>query len=229
MTPSSKALAGLCAVLLLLAGCATAPKAKPERPAATETKPVAKPATAAKPVVAPNPAKDANGQFEDALAALKAKNLPEARAGFELLAKEHPEFAGPLTNLGILNAKASAREVAIANFNKAVNANPRNAIAHNWLGILYRESKNYPRAEQSYLQALAINPESAPVVLNLAILYDLYLKRPDNALSRYRDYQRITGNRELKVTAWIKALEGSQTAAQPTAPAPAAQPAPPKT
>lgn len=217
MTPSSKTLLTLLASLSLV-GCANLFGKKPAAPV-TANKPVAgklaKPASPAKPVTPPDTAKDANGQFEDALAALKAKQLPQARAGFELLAKEHPEFSGPLTNLGIIEAKGSTREAAMADFTKAVAANPRNAVAYNWLGILYRESKNYGKAEQSYLQSLVINPDNAAVVLNLGILYDVYLKRPADALTRYRDYQRMTNNRELKVTAWIKALETPAPTAAP--------------
>lgn len=224
MTRSSKALLGVAAALVL-AGCASKPVIKPERPtdAPSAAKPVpAKPAgTAAKTPAAPVVvAKDPATQFEEALAALKAKQLPQARAGFELLAKEHPEFSGPLTNLAILDAKADADAAAISNFNRAIAANPRNAIAHNWLGILYREAKNYPRAEGAYLKSLEINPDNAAVVLNLAILYDLYLKRPADALTRYRDYQRMTNNRELKVTAWIKALEATAVPAATTPPPP---------
>ncbi len=230
MTPSSKALVGLVAGLLL-AGCASKPSVRPDRPVSDAGKPAAtavgkdsKPAAATPPVATKSPEE----QFEDALAALKARKLPEARAGFEQLAKAHPEFSGPLTNLAILDARADADAAAISNFNRAVNANPRNAIAQNWLGILYREGKNYGKAEQSYLKSLEINPESAPVVLNLAILYDVYLKRPDQALERYREYQRMTNNRELKVSAWIKALEASQPAAPVTPPAPAKPTAAPK-
>ncbi len=211
MTLSNKAVLGLMAALAL-AGCAPQATVKPDRPTASqEVSSPPKPGETPKPAVV----KDPSVQFDEALAALKAKKLPEARAGFALLAKEHPEFSGPLTNLGVLDAKANARDAAINNFNRAVEANPRNAIAYNWLGILYRESKNYPRAEQSYLKSLEINPENAPVVLNLAILYDVYLKRPADALVRYRDYQRMTNNRELKVTAWIKALEASEPPALP--------------
>jgi len=214
MTRSSKAVLGLIAAWAL-AGCAPKTTVKPERPIASqEASSTPKTGEAAKPVVV----KDPGVQFDEALAALKAKKLPEARAGFAALAKEHPEFSGPLTNLGVLDAKSNARDAATNNFNRAVEANPRNAIAYNWLGILYRESKNYPRAEQSYLKSLEINPDSAPVILNLGILYDVYLKRPADALARYRDYQRITNNRELKVTAWIKALEASELPASPATP-----------
>lgn len=217
MTPSNKALLSLLLGLSLV-GCAGKSAVKPDRPA-SNTSSTQNPNGNAAAVVVKDPA----AQFEAALVALKAKQLKEARAGFEQLAKEHPEFSGPLTNLGIIDTKGNARARAILSFNRAVSANPRNAVAYNWLGILYREAKNYPLAEQSYQQSLALNPDSAPVVLNLAILYDLYLKRPGDALARYREYQRMTNNRELKVTAWIKAIEATQLPiTAPVAPSPAA-------
>ncbi len=221
MTRSSKTLCQLLAAFVL-AGCAGTQAVKPDRPT-----PAAAAASTDKAPAVAVVEKDPGAQFEEALAALKAKKFPEARAGFELLAKNHPEFSGPLTNLAILDTKTKARAAAVGNFSRAVAANPRNAIAYNWLGILYREAKDYGRAEQAYQQSLTINPDNAAVVLNLAILNDLYLKRPAEALGRYRDYQRMTNNRELKVAAWIKAIEATQAAAAP-APA-AAKPALPKT
>lgn len=212
MTRSSNPL-WLTLAALLLAGCASQPVERPDRPGEVATGTEAKPGTTPK-----APAKDPNTQFEEALAALKSKNFAEARAGFSLLAKEHPEFSGPLTNLGILDAKANSRTAAIGNFLRAVQANPRNAIAYNWLGMLYRENKDYRGAEQAYLKSLELNPDNPAVVLNLGILYDVYLNHPADALVRYRDYQRMTGSRELKVTAWIKALEIITTATPPAAP-----------
>ncbi|MDP3857417.1 MAG: tetratricopeptide repeat protein [Stagnimonas sp.] len=190
---------------LLLAACA-APQKRP-----LPDRPVAEPPSPSQPAaVSAEPAKDPQTRFNEALAALKAKKLKEAREGFGTLAKEHPELAGPLTNLGILDAKAGQRQAAVAQFSRALVANPQNAIAYNWLGILYRESGDYARAEQSYLRALAIQPNDAAVILNLGMLYDVYLKRPADALARYREYQTLTGTKELKVTAWIRALEASQ-------------------
>jgi len=44
--------------------------------------------------------------------------------------------------------------------------------------------------------------------LNLGILYDAYLKRPQDALAQYREYQRITGkDGKPVVTAWINELQ----------------------
>ena len=221
MTRSSKhALSVL--LLLALTGCASKPAVRPDRPGSqTEAGGAATQPTVKLKV----PVKDANTQFEEALAALKSRKFAEARSGFALLAKEHPEFSGPLTNLGILDAKSDARGAAIHNFTRAVQTNPRNAIAYNWLGILYRESRDYSRAEQAYKKSLELNPDNANVVLNLGILYDVYLNHPVDALIRYREYQRLTSNRELKVTAWIKALEAITTAAPPQ-PQPQPQPQP---
>lgn len=221
MKASSKRLFWPALLALTLAGCATPQKRElPDRPAPEPATPTAsQPASAAA-----EPVKDPQTRFDEALAALKAKKLKEAREGFASLAKDHPEFAGPLTNLAILDAKVNQRPAAIAGFSRAVVANPQNAIGWNWLGILYRESGKYDQAEQAYLRALALKPGDPAVVLNLAMLYDVYLKRPDDALARYREYQTLTGNKELKVTAWIKAIEASRPAA-PATPA-ASTPAP---
>jgi len=208
MKASSKRLL-LVALALSLAACA-GPKRReplPERPVEEA------PTTPAQAAAAAAPVKDPQTRFDEALAAYKAKNFKLAREGFTSLAKEHPELSGPLTNLGILEAKANNRPAAIAQFSRAVAANPDNAIAYNWLGILYRESRDYARAEQAYLRSLTLKPNEPAVVLNLGILYDVYLKRPAQALERYREYQQLTGGKELKVTAWIKALEATQAPA----------------
>lgn len=222
MNPSSKW--WLCLTLCVaLGGClggkkATRPESKPiaGKPAA---KPEEKPAEVAKPAV---PAKSPDEQFAAALTALKAKNFDEARTGFEKLAKEHPEFSGPLSNLGVLDSKAGKREAAIADFSRAVAANPENAMAYNWLGLLYRETKAYPESEKAYLKAIDLKADYAQPQLNLGILYEVYLNRPGEALSRYRNYQQLSGNKELKVVAWIKNLE--EAGVVPPTVAPAAKP-----
>ena len=214
---------------LALSACVTSGKPKPPNPSANPL-PSATSSTAAakstvdKPAEPAQPIKDPDTRFKEALAALKAKNQKDAREGFSSLAKDYPAFTGPLTNLGIIDAKAGSREAAISELSRAVVAEPRNAIAYNWLGILYREAKDYSRAEQAYRKALTIRSDYAVVHLNLGILYDAYLNHPGQALAEYREYQQQSGNKELKIVAWIKALETSG-AVVPAAPV-SAQPAP---
>lgn len=200
MTPRSRTLP-----LLLLAAAIAACSGPAPRPAATSAHKVAAPAVA--PDAAPARAADADARFKAALDLMKARQFEPAQAAFLALSKDYPEFSGPLTNLGILYAKEKQRDAAVASLSRAVDTNPRNAVALNWLGILYRENNDYVRAENAYLRALAARPDYAPATLNLAILYDVFMHRREPALARYRDYQRSTGGSDLIVAAWIRDLE----------------------
>lgn len=150
---------------------------------------------------------DPDSRFNVALKLMKDNQPQEAQAAFTSLAKDYPDFSGPLTDLAILYAQSRQRGQAIGSFSRAVNANPRNAVAWNWLGILYRESGDYAHAENAYLQALAVKPDYASAHLNLAILYDVGMKRPQDALPQYREYLRTAGKEDLIVSAWIKDIE----------------------
>ncbi|TDU31365.1 Flp pilus assembly protein TadD [Panacagrimonas perspica] len=150
---------------------------------------------------------DPDQRFQEALALMKARKFPEAQAAFIALSRDYPTFSGPLTDLGILYAQSHQRELAVASLTRAVNANPGNAIAHNWLGTLHREAGDFVRAEQSYRKAIEARPNYAQAHLNLAILYDVALHRPREAVASYRDYQRLMGADDLIVAAWIRDLE----------------------
>lgn len=150
---------------------------------------------------------DPDQRFQEALALMKARKFPEAQAAFIALSRDYPTFSGPLTDLGILYAQNHQRELAVSSLTRAVNANPENAIAHNWLGTLHREAGDFVRAEQSYRKAIAARPNYAQAHLNLAILYDVALHRPAEAIASYRDYQRLMGTDDLIVAAWIRDLE----------------------
>ena len=198
----------LCAALLALtlAACASpgpakrssAPKSAAYPASSTQT-PQPTPADATK--------GDPDQRFQEALALMKAKRTSEAQAAFIALSQDYPNFSGPLTDLGILYAQTHQRELAVASLTRAVAANPKNEVAHNWLGTLHRENGDFLRAEQSYQKALQAEPGYAQAHLNIAILYDVALHRPREALNAYRNYQRIAGNDDLIVDAWIRELE----------------------
>jgi tetratricopeptide (TPR) repeat protein len=182
---------------LLLAACAGGPAPRPNPPAP----PSAVQAKAAAPA-----AGSIEQRYRDALALLKNGQRKPAQEALLALTREHPELSGPWTTLGISQAQGKQRDAAIASFTRAVAANPRNAVAQNWLGSLYREAGNFAAAEQAYRRALAAQADYAPAHLNLAILYDVSLKRPQQALPFYRSYQKLQGDK-LIVSAWIKELE----------------------
>lgn len=212
-------LASLCAAALL-AGCA-APAKKPvaRKPAATQARPAAT-APAARAPATSQPAP--TGAYAEALKLLKTNQLEQAEAALQAVAKANPQASGPLTNLGIVYARSNRKVEARTAFGRAVALNPANAVAHNWLGVLAREAGDFAPAEQAYRAALAADTGYAAAQLNLAILYDLYLNRPADALAAYRKYEELTGRKDARVAVWIGELEASTGA--PPAIRPGAKP-----
>lgn len=207
MTRSSKTLAAA-ALMLGLAACAPGPARPPMRA----------PVVGSYPATPPPPESrlaEADERFKAALQLMKEGQRPAAQAAFVALSRDFPDLSGPLTDLGILYAQGQQRALAITSLSRAVAANPRNAVAYNWLGTLYREAGDYAAAERAFRQALSARPDYAEAHLNLGVLYDLSMKRPRDALTQYREYQRYAGTDRLIVSAWIKELEtmtGTETA-----------------
>jgi tetratricopeptide (TPR) repeat protein len=209
----SKPALGLMLAIALAACSSPGPRRPVERGSPSSA---AAPSAVATAATAPSANKgDPDLRFQEALALMKARRYAEAQAAFLALSTDYPDFSGPLTDLGILYAQGRQHELAVASLTRAIKANPDNAVAHNWLGTLHRESGDFLRAEQAYRRAIAARPDYAPAYLNLAILYDVALHRPREALTTYQDYQRRLGHDDLIVAAWIRDLEARlQTPAQ---------------
>ena len=62
----------------------------------------------------------------------------------------------------------------------------------NEIGVLYAAQKDYPTALACFNLAYKKAPNSHIVVLNLGIIYDVYLKDPPNAIRFYNKYQELT-------------------------------------
>jgi len=227
----------------LLAACASGPAKQPARSPRPAATPAPVPAAASAPAtkapasapVAPSktpaarraPAEkvDENSPYGQALKQLKSNQLPDAEAALQAVAKANPQASGPHTNLGIVYVRTKRLPEARAAFARAVAINPGNAVAHNWLGVLAREAGDYARAEQAYRAAVAADAGYAPALLNLAILYDLHLKRPAAALEAYRQYEQATDRKDTRAAVWIAEIEATAAAAQ--APKSAPEPARP--
>ncbi|HWY25154.1 MAG TPA: tetratricopeptide repeat protein [Nevskia sp.] len=204
----------LCASLVL-AACG----GQPSRPAAPAPGGTQQPAQT--PAAPKGPDKgDPEQRFQAALQLMKDKKPDEAKDAFAKLAQDFPQYAGPLNDLGVLQAQAKQRDLAIASFYRASTVNAKDDFAWAWLGILYRENGDYVRSEQAYLKAIALKSDNPVTHLNLGVLYDAYMRRPQDALAQYREYQRIAGKDSKPiVTAWINELQDGlpQAAGKPTA------------
>lgn len=216
---SAKALLTALCAAALLAGCAGEPTKtpsarKPAASAAGAEAPAKKPAVAAPTRHAATATDEAYAQ---AVKLLRSNQMQEAEAALFAAAKAHPQASGPQTNLGILYARTNRKVEARAAFARAVAANPSNAVAHNWLGTLAREAGDLAAAERAYRAAIGADAAYAASYLNLGILYDVYLKRPADALAAYRQYDQVTGSKDVRAAVWIAEIEAAS--GTPTKPA----------
>jgi len=209
----------LTALVLTLAACATpqplAPTSAAQTPlAATAVTPaesapaaVTAPADAAPAAEAPPTALDlARPDYEKAVAALRDGHDQEAEKLFAALAEQHPELAGPHTNLGIIYYQRGEWATAEQSFKRAIERHPQDAVAHNYLGMLYRQQGHFKEARAAYQQALTLQPEYAYAHLNLAMLCDLYLGDLATAEEHYRRYQELVPGGDERVAAWLADL-----------------------
>lgn len=149
-------------------------------------------------------------RFQQALAAMREARYDEARPILQALAEANPELSGPPTNLGIIAMRADNEPArALQHFRSAVAANPGNAVAHNWIGVLLRQRGAHDAAERAYLRALEARPDYAKAHRNIGILYDVHLGNPGKARQHYRRYLDLDREQDsLIVRVWLNALEG---------------------
>ena len=156
---------------------------------------------------------DPKARFEAALLLFKRNQLPAAEKAFIELERDFPEYAGPATNLGLIHLRKQEYEQAVGAFSRAQERGAGNATNANGLGIAYRELGQLGAAETAYQRALSFDPNYALAHFNLGILYDKYLQRPRQAIAAYQRYLQLTEDEELRVHAWIAALQQGAPAA----------------
>jgi len=106
---------------------------------------------------------------------------------------ENPELAGPLLNLGLARGRAGDEVGARALFERASAVCSHCGPVWNELGVLDRLQGQFAEAEKAYRRAIELEPAYAPAYYNLAVLYELYIPRPDLALENYERYLQLGG------------------------------------
>lgn len=144
----------------------------------------------------------AEQKFKDALDALQTGDTQTAEDIFLELTEAHPKMAAPYANLGmILNQKGETQKAERA-LKQSLALNKDNPEAYNHLGILYRGNGRFDMALKTYQAGLEKNPDHPNLLLNAGILYDLYLDQPDQALTYYQRYQKISPD-DKQIELWI--------------------------
>jgi len=193
---------GVVLLTVLVAGCAT-PSGDRRVSAPSAAKAAAKPAAPVEEPVSPA----LQQAYNQALAHLQAGRNKEAEQALLALTQRAPEMSGPHANLGIVYHRTGRTKAAIEALNRAIQLNPRRAVYYNELGIVYRQEGKFDDARRAYRKALDADPDYALAHLNIAILYDLYLQDPKEALPHYQRYQQLLPAEDSVVAKWIIDLE----------------------
>lgn len=145
--------------------------------------------------------------FHDAVASMQQKNWDHAESVLKQLAEKNLKASGVYLNLGIVYRNKGDNEKAAAEFNRAISANMKNVDAYNQLAVLKREAGDFNAAEGLYQKALGIWPFYPEGHKNIAILYDLYLGKPELALPHYQAYQQLLSVPDKQVDSWVADLQ----------------------
>lgn len=221
--PASTSFWSAAVVSLCLAGCAaTVPSSRSARQgAAANSKPAvvspAKPtgkaagAAVAKPVEASRPPiieRDATkGAYEAALQQMQSGQGAAAELSLREVIKGQPQLPGPYANLALLRLREGDAAEAEQLILEAIKRNGKNPEYHNLLGIASRRQGHFQQAKEAYERALQIDASYANAVLNLGILYDLYLMDLVNAKRYYQSYQKMRPSEAQAINVWLSDLE----------------------
>jgi tetratricopeptide (TPR) repeat protein len=145
--------------------------------------------------------------FNDAISAMQQKKWDQAETLLKQLAEKNPKLSGLYLNLGIVYRNKGDTAKATEEFNRAITVNPKNLNAYNQLAVLKRESGDFSAAENLYQKALAVWPFYPEGHKNIAILYDLYLSKPEQALPHYQAYQQLLPAPDKQVDSWVAELQ----------------------
>ena len=150
------------------------------------------------------PSPELEARYASVLSRFQAGD-PAAATELAAISRENPELAGPLLNLGLARIRAGDEAGARALLERAAAVCSHCGPVWNELGVLDRLQGQFANAEQAYRHAIELEPGYAPPYYNLAVLYELYIPRPDLALENYERYLQMGGTtgEGQDITKWV--------------------------
>ena len=127
----------------------------------------------------------ASRDYAAALVLLEAGEDDRAATMLGEIAADQPGLAGPFANLALIEARRNRLDEAARLLAEAGKVCTNCAPVWNELGVVERRRGQFAAAEAAYRQALAADATFADARINLAVLYELYLQRPELALEQY--------------------------------------------
>ena len=209
-------MAGVVIAVSMLSSCDTVPAIPDARKPDAPKPSVVTPLPAPVPTPLPSPVVNKPGSqldsqtqknYQAALAAMQNNQDASAEGLLTSVVKARPEFVEARTNLGIVLFRLGRYPRAEEELKRVIVDDPKNVIAYNYLGIVYRNNGQFMQAKDMYTQALNINAGYANAQLNLGILYDLYLRDLPKAMESYQRYQKLVPQEDPVVAKWIADLK----------------------
>ncbi|MCF7849586.1 MAG: tetratricopeptide repeat protein [Kiritimatiellales bacterium] len=114
-------------------------------------------------------------------------------AEFELtkVLNDQPENSVANAFMGMINLQKKAWNAASANLKDALRRNPSDPAVYNALAITELHQNGNSDAAVAHLEnLLSENPDYAPALFNLAVIYERWLNAPKEALAYYTAYSR---------------------------------------
>ncbi len=140
--------------------------------------------------------------------ASRGGRLRGARPLLEQLVASEPTLAAPAVNLGMLHARERRWSDAEAALAEGHRRDPADAVALNELAAVQRE--NGPLQGRGSDVPPGARRRTRPHVRthrNFAVLLDLYLWRPAEALQHFETYVSMSGTADRQVSGWIAELK----------------------
>jgi len=113
--------------------------------------------------------------------------------------------------LGLTSVAMKKYNEGIEQFNKSLDYRPDAGRVINGKGLAYQELNQIDKAEECFVQALKITPNSAEYLLNMGVLHHKFRKDTQKALPFYQQYYENGGN-DPQVAQWIRECGGTPPA-----------------
>ena len=145
-------------------------------------------------------------EFDRAVQSLNQHEYDKAIALLHSVIEKEQRLPAPYINMAMAYRYKDDDKQAEEYLMKALDIDLAHPVANNELGLLYRKLGRFDDARKAYTNALTKNPDYLPVIKNLGILCDLYIRDLECALEQYEKYRKEVPDDE-SVQIWIADLK----------------------
>ena len=149
---------------------------------------------------------DVQREFDQALTLLHQEQYDAAISVLNSVVEREQRLAAPYINLAMAYRHKGDDKLAEENLLKALAIDGTQPVANNELGIIYRKQGRFDDAKKAYINALSEYPDYLPVIKNLGILCDIYMRDPQCALEQFEKYQQQMPE-DKTIEVWIADLK----------------------